>query len=85
MNLFKRIYHDPLIRRLLLASLFAAAFVWVAVDSFDVDSRVVLDFFLLSIAMVVVLIGLAFLFAYSVHLIRKLAARDSKDNIENKP
>jgi hypothetical protein len=82
LNLFKRIYRDPLIRRFLVACVFAGAFVWVAVDSFDVEIEVVLDFFLLSIGMVVVLIALALLFAASVHLLRKLLARASEGKRE---
>ena len=82
MNLLKRVYHDLLIRRFLVACVFAGAFVWVAVDSFDVEVDVVVDFFLLSITLVVVLIGLAFLFAISMHLLRKLLARLSESKGE---
>ena len=82
MSLFKRIFHDPLVRRFIVASLFAGAFVWVAVDSFHMDSEVVLEFFLLSIALVVVVVVLAFLVALSVHLLRK-ANRGSGHNVEN--
>ncbi len=55
----------------------------MAVDSFDVDSEIVLEFFLLSIALVVVVIGLAFLVALFVHLLRK-ARRGSGRNAENR-
>ena len=82
MNLLKRIYHDPLVRRFIFASLFAGAFVWVAVDSFHVDREIVWEFFLLSIALVVVAIGLALLVALSVHLLRK-ANRGPRRNVEN--
>lgn len=85
MNLLKRIYFDPLVRRFLAASLFAGAFVWVAIDSFHVDSEVVLEFFLLSIAMVLLLMGLAFLFALFLQLVRKLIERGSGSNIDDKP
>lgn len=84
MNLLKRIYFDPLIRRFLVACLCASAFVWVAVDSFNVETEVVLEFFLLSIALVAVLIGLASLTALSMVLLRKLTGRSSESNIENK-
>jgi len=84
LKLLKRIYFDPLVRRFIAASLFAGAFVWVAIDSFHVDSEVVLEYFLLSIALIVGLIGLAFLFALFVHLMRKLADRGATGNIENK-
>lgn len=84
MNLLKRIYSDPLVRRFLAASLFAGAFVWVAIDSFHVDSEVVLEFFLLSIALVVLLMGLAFVFALFMQLVRKLVKRGSGPDIEDK-
>jgi|TARA_Y100000310_G_scaffold339663_1_gene433005 uncharacterized membrane protein len=55
----------------------------VAVDSFDVDIEVVLRFFLLSIVMVVVLIGLASLYAFVMYLVRKSNATDSDGDVDN--
>lgn len=58
-----RLTKDPLIRRFISTCLFAAAFVWVAMEFFGVDSDVVWRFLIGSILMVVVVIGLAWLFA----------------------
>ena len=78
MNLLRRLYFDPLMRRFLVASLCAGAFVWVAVDSFNVEIKVVVEFFVLSIAMVAGLIGLASLYALFMYLFRKGTARGSR-------
>jgi uncharacterized membrane protein len=66
----KRVVTDKLFRRFLLASAFAAAFVWVAVDSFNVRVEVVIQFFVMSILMVGVMVVCAFLIAWLIRLIR---------------
>lgn len=43
---------DPQIRRFLSGSLFAGAFIWVAVTHFDVEMEVVWTFFLMSFVFV---------------------------------
>lgn len=53
--MLKKMYKDPLIRRFVSGSLFAAAFVWVAVESFGVDLDIVYVFFIYSIGFVVLL------------------------------
>lgn len=70
MGYLKRVVTDKLFRRFLLASAFAAAFVWVAVDSFDVEIEVVIEFFVMSVLMVGVMVGCAFLIALLIRLIR---------------
>ena len=47
---------DPLVRRFISGSLFAAAFVWVAVSFFEVDPEVVWVFLLLSSGFVFLLV-----------------------------
>ena len=69
--MLKRLYKDPLIRRFTLASLLAAAFVWVAVDAYDVPTDVILEFFLYSIFLIVVMIALAFCVAVVLGRFRK--------------
>ena len=61
---------DKLFRRFLLASAFAGAFVWVAVDSFNVRVEVVVEFFVMSILMVGAMVAGAFLVAVVFRLIR---------------
>jgi hypothetical protein len=70
-HMLKGILRDPLVRRFVTASLFAGAFVWVAVDTFHVETDVVMEFFLLSIAFVAILILAAMVFAFVVHLVRR--------------
>lgn len=71
MSYLKRILTDSLFRRFLIASAFAAAFVWVAVDSFDVKIEVVVEFFVMSILMVGVMVGCAFLVAWLLRILRR--------------
>lgn len=71
MSYLKRILTDSLFRRFLIASAFAAAFVWVAVDSFDVKIEVVVEFFVMSILMVGVMVVCAFLVAWLLRILRR--------------
>jgi len=66
----KRVVTDKLFRRFLIASAFAAAFVWVAVDSFNVRIEVVVEFFVMSILMVGAMAACAFLTALLFRTIR---------------
>lgn len=52
---------DPLIRRFISLCIFGGAFIWVAVEFFNVEWGVVGQFFLGSIAMVIILIAMAWL------------------------
>lgn len=49
-------FKDPLVRRLISGSLFAAAFIWVAVTHFNVETEVVLVLLQLSVGFVLLLI-----------------------------
>jgi len=60
-----------LTRRLIVASFFAAAFVWVAVRYFNVDSSVVWSFFLRSVVLVICLIALGFAFSFLLMWLRR--------------
>jgi hypothetical protein len=66
----KRILTDSLFRRFLIASAFAGAVVWVAVDAFNVEVDLVIEFFVLSIVLVCVMVVGAFLVALVFRLIR---------------
>ncbi len=54
--------NDPLVRRFISATFFASAFVWVAVEFYDVEVEVVRVLFLYSVGLValMVLAGLLF-------------------------
>lgn len=56
-----KLTRDPLIRRFISLCLFGGAFIWVAVEFFNVKWEVVGEFFLGSIALVIILIGMAWL------------------------
>lgn len=62
---------DPLVRRFISASCFAAAFVWVAVYFFDVDKDVVQVLFIFSVIFVLGLIVLGLLLTPLVRVFRK--------------
>ncbi len=70
-----RITRDPLIRRFVITCILAAAFVWVAVVFFGVEKGVVWRFFFGSVALVIAMIVLAWLF--SLVLIRLRRRRGS--------
>jgi len=59
-----------LFRRFLVAGAFAGAFVWVAVDAFGVRTEVVVEFFVLSIGMVVAMVVVALPVAFLLRYIR---------------
>lgn len=56
-----RITRDPLFRRFVSTCIFAAAFVWVAIEFFGVDADVVWRFLIGSILLVLAMIFLAWL------------------------
>ena len=62
---------DPLIRRFISASIFSAAFVWVAVAYFDVDPEVVWVFLILSFGFVGSLIVVGLFLAPVVRLFNR--------------
>ena len=64
-------FKDPLIRRFISASFFAAAFVWVAVSYFNVEASLAWNLFLLSIGFVLLLIVVGMLLAPVVRLLRR--------------
>lgn len=62
-----KLLRDRQFRRTVVATLFAAAFVWVAVRGFNVDTNVVYVFAVLAFALVAVLIAAGFLFSFLLH------------------
>ena len=62
---------DPLIRRFISASFFAAAFVWVAVSYFNVETEVVWVFLQLSVAFVLGLIMIGLILAPLFRLVNR--------------
>ena len=68
--LFK-ILTDPLIRRFLSGTLFAAAFIWLAIYFFDVETEVLRVLAIMSGLLVLLLIGTAFIFSFVVKFFRR--------------
>ena len=63
-----RLLKDRQLRRFLIATCFALAFVWVAVRWFNVDRNVVYVFAILAFVLVAVLILFGFVFSFLLHL-----------------
>lgn len=66
-----KLLRDPLFRRFISASVFAGAFVWVAVRYFNVDTEVVWVLFVFSIAFVIGMIVLGFVGSFFVKIFRR--------------
>ena len=66
--LMLRIFRDRQVRRFVVATFFALAFIWVAMRWFNVDRDVVLVFAILAFALIGILILLGFLFSFALHL-----------------
>ncbi len=64
-------FKDPLIRRFISASLFAGAFVWVAVVFFDVETEVVWVFLILSVVFVLMMVFAGLILAPIVSLFNR--------------
>ena len=85
----KRLLKDPLFRRFLSGTLFAASFVFVAVYFFDVDTEIVTTFFILSFIFVGSMILVGFVLAPLITLLRRKKSKfinslgDMKEDIEN--
>ena len=62
---------DPLFRRFLFGSLFAAVFVWVAVTHFNVETEIVWVFFLLSFIFIGAMIAIGLVLSPMVTLLRR--------------
>ncbi len=79
---------DPLIRRFISASFFAAAFVWVAAEFFYVDWDVIWVFFGFCIVFVLGSIVIGFVLAPAIRLFRRkpplLAQLEASQDGENK-
>ena len=69
---------DPLVRRFISSSVFAGAFVWVAVRYFEVDTEVVWVLFGLSFVFVGTLIVVGLVLAPTVRLFRRKPSLLSK-------
>ena len=63
-----RLFTDRQVRRFLIATVFAVAFIWVAMRWFDVDANVVYVFAVLAVVLTVVLMLLGFAFSFLLHL-----------------
>jgi hypothetical protein len=68
--LFK-FFTDPLIRRFLSGSLFAGAFIWMAIYFFDAETEVIRVLAIFSGLLVLLLIGLAFVFSFVLKYLRR--------------
>lgn len=76
---------DPLIRRFISASFFAAAFVWVAVTYFDVETEVVWVFLVFSVVFVIIMVFAGLILAPLVSLFNRkppMLAKLEKEGIE---
>lgn len=80
LNLFR----DPLVRRFISAAFFAAAFVWVAIVFFDVETEVVRVLFIYSVGLVLLMVLAALVLFPLVGLFRKKRSRllETVDNTE---
>lgn len=67
-----RFFKDRTLLRFLIATFFAAAFVWVAVQQFDVETEVVWVFFLLSMMFVAIMAVAGLLLA---PIVRRFSSR----------
>ena len=65
-----KIFTDPLIRRFLSGALFAGAFIWLAIYFFDVETEVLRVLAIMSGLLVILLIGLAFIFSFVLKYLR---------------
>lgn len=74
MAFLQRVLRDRLFRRFLVACGFAGAFVWVAIDAFGVSEEVILEFFLLSVLLVLGMVVVALPFALLIRLLRRRRA-----------
>lgn len=66
-----RLTKDPLVRRLISLCIFGGAFVWVAVEFFRVEWSVIREFFLGSIALVIIIIGMAWVASLVLRRLRR--------------
>ncbi|MCB1692019.1 MAG: hypothetical protein KDI19_04590 [Pseudomonadales bacterium] len=80
-----RFYRDPLVRRFVSGSAFAAAFIYVAVRFFDVDWEVVKVFVIFSILFVIGLIVLGFFGSIVLALIRRMRGRHAESLLDRLP
>jgi hypothetical protein len=70
-NLLFKFFTDPLIRRFLSGSLFAGAVVWMAIYFFDAETEVIRVLAIFSGLLVLLLIGLAFVFSFVLKYLRR--------------
>ncbi len=67
MNFFR----DPLVRRFISATFFAAAFIWVAIVFFDVETDVMRVLFIYSVGLVILMVLAALVLFPFIGLFRK--------------
>ncbi|XOV88852.1 MAG: hypothetical protein ACFHX7_02960 [Pseudomonadota bacterium] len=77
-----RFYRDPLIRRFVSGSAFAAAFVYVAVRYFKVETEVVWVFLLFSIVFVIGMMMVGFVLSFVIRLLRRPVKGSLLDHLE---
>jgi len=71
----KKILSDPLVRRFFSAAFFASAFVWVAVEFFDVETEVVKVLFILSVGFILLMVLAGLVLFPFITLFRKKRSR----------
>jgi hypothetical protein len=67
----KKIFSDPLVRRFFSAAFFASAFVWVAVEFFDVEVEVIKVLFIYSVGFILLMVLIGFVLFPFMALFRK--------------
>ena len=79
----RNIFKNSQIRLLISGTLFAVAFVWMAISSYDVDDEVIRVFLIMSVILVAGLILSGFLFSLLIRVLRP-KDRGFLDELERK-
>lgn len=66
-----KFFTDPLIRRFFSGAIFAGAFVWLAIYFFDVETEVIRVLAIMSGLLILLIIGLAFVFSFVMKYLRR--------------
>jgi hypothetical protein len=81
----KKILSDPLVRRFFSAAFFASAFVWVAVEFFDVEIEIVKVLFIYSIGFILLMVIVGLVLFPFLSLFRKKRSSLLESAIDNVP
>jgi hypothetical protein len=81
----KKILSDPLVRRFFSAAFFASAFVWVAVEFFDVEIEVVKVLFIYSIGFTIFMIIVGLVLFPIISLFRKKRSSLLESSVDSDP